>query len=56
MIKLKFIESSMSEKERIREEANVFIERAVERIVSDEFDLFKNVMMTIEMMLALKAI
>jgi hypothetical protein len=46
----------MSEKEKIRKEADVLIERAVERIMSDEFDFFKNVMMTIEMMLAFEAI
>jgi hypothetical protein len=56
MIELKFIESLMSEKERIREEAGALIEEAVEKIVSDEFDLFENVMMTIEMMLALEVI
>jgi hypothetical protein len=56
MIELKFIESSMSEKEKIREEANALIEKVVEKIVNDEFNLFENVMMTIEMMLALKAI
>jgi hypothetical protein len=56
MIELRFIESSMSEKKRIREEVNALIEKAVERIVSDEFDLFKNVMTMIEMMLAFETI
>jgi hypothetical protein len=56
MIELRFIESSMSEKEKIREEADALIKKAVERIVSDEFDLFKNVIMTIEMMFAFEAI
>jgi hypothetical protein len=46
----------MSEKEKIREEANALIKEADQRIVSDEFDFFKNVMMTIEMMFAFKAI
>jgi hypothetical protein len=56
MTELKFIESSMSEEERIREEAGALIEKAAEKIVSDEFDLFEGVMMTIEVMLALEAI
>jgi hypothetical protein len=56
MIELKFIKSSMNEKEKIREEADALIEEAVEKIVSDEFNFFENVMMTIEMMLALEAI
>jgi hypothetical protein len=56
MIELKFIESSMSEKEKIREETNVLIKEAVERIVSDEFDFFKDVMITIEIMLAFETI
>jgi hypothetical protein len=58
MIELRFIESLMSEKKKIRKEADALIERAVaiERIVNDEFDLFKNVMITIEMMLAFEAI
>jgi hypothetical protein len=46
----------MSEKKRIREEADALIKRAVEKIVSDEFDFFENMMMTIEMMLAFEAI
>jgi hypothetical protein len=46
----------MSEKERIREKANALIERTVEKIVSDEFDFFKNVIMIIEMMFAFEAI
>jgi hypothetical protein len=46
----------MSEKEKIRKEANALIEKAVERIVSDEFNLFESVMMTIEMMFAFEAI
>jgi hypothetical protein len=46
----------MSEKKKIRKEVNALIKRIVERIVSDEFDFFKNVMMTIEMMLAFEAI
>jgi hypothetical protein len=56
MIELRFIESSISEKEKIREEADALIEKTVERIVSDEFDFFENVMMTIEMMFAFEAI
>jgi transcription initiation factor TFIIIB Brf1 subunit/transcription initiation factor TFIIB len=56
MTELRFIESSMSEKKRIREEASALIKKAVEKIVSDEFNLFKNVMMTIEMMFAFEAI
>jgi hypothetical protein len=48
--------SSMSEKEKIREETNVLIKKAVERIISDEFDFFESVMMTIEMMLAFETI
>jgi hypothetical protein len=46
----------MSEKKRIRKEANALIKKAVEKIVSDEFDFFKSVMITIEMMLAFEAI
>jgi hypothetical protein len=56
MIELRFIESLMSEKEKIRKEADALIERTVEKIVNDEFDFFKNVMIMIEMMLAFKAI
>jgi hypothetical protein len=56
MIELRFIESLMSEKKKIRKEADALIEKAVEKIVSDEFDFFENVMMTIEMMLAFEAI
>jgi hypothetical protein len=56
MIELRFIESLMSEKEKIREEADALIKKAIERIVSDEFNLFESVMMTIEMMLAFEAI
>jgi hypothetical protein len=56
MIELRFIESSMNEKERIKEEADALIEKVIERIVSDEFDLFKNVMIMIEMMFAFEAI
>jgi hypothetical protein len=56
MIELRFIELLMSEKKRIREEADALIKKAVERIVSDEFDFFESVMMMIEMMLAFKAI
>jgi hypothetical protein len=56
MIELRFIESSMNEKEKIREKADALIEKAVEKIVNDEFDFFKNVMMMIEMMLAFEAI
>jgi hypothetical protein len=56
MIEFRFIESLMSEKERIREEADALIKKIVEKIVSDEFDLFKNVMITIEMMFAFEAI
>jgi hypothetical protein len=56
MIELRFIKSSMSEKERIRKEADALIKRAVEKIVSDEFDFFKNVMMTIEMMFVFETI
>jgi hypothetical protein len=46
----------MNEKERIEEKASALIKKAVERIVSDEFDFFKSVMMTIEMMLAFEVI
>jgi hypothetical protein len=56
MIEFRFIKLSMNEKERIKKKAEALIERAVERIVSDEFNFFKNVMMTIEMMLAFEAI
>jgi hypothetical protein len=56
MIELRFIESSMSEKERIKEEADALIKKAVERIVSDRFDFFKSVMITIEMMFAFETI
>jgi hypothetical protein len=56
MIELRFIKSSMSEKKKIRKKADALIERAVERIVSNEFDLFENVIMMIEMMLAFEAI
>jgi hypothetical protein len=56
MIELRFIESSMSEKEKIRKEVDALIKKAVEKIVSDEFDLFKSVMITIEMMFAFEAI
>jgi hypothetical protein len=56
MIELRFIESLMNEKEEIREEVNALIKEVVEKIVSDEFDFFKSVMMTIEMMLAFEAI
>jgi hypothetical protein len=54
MIELRFIKSSMSEKKKIRKKANALIERVVERIVSDEFNFFENVMMTIEMMFVFK--
>jgi hypothetical protein len=56
MIELRFIKSSMSEKERIRKKADALIEEVIERIVNDEFDFFKNVMITIEMMLVFEAI
>jgi hypothetical protein len=56
MIELRFIESSMSEKKKIREEADALIKEAVEKIVSDEFDLFESVIMTIEMMFAFETI
>jgi hypothetical protein len=56
MIELRFIESLMSEKEKIKEEADVLIKKVIERIVSDEFDFFKNVMITIEMMLVFEVI
>jgi hypothetical protein len=56
MIEFKFIKSLMNEKEKIREEANALIKKTVEKIVSDEFDFFENVMMTIEMMFAFEAI
>jgi hypothetical protein len=46
----------MSEKEKIREEADALIEKAIEKIVSDKFDFFKSVIMTIEMMLAFETI
>jgi hypothetical protein len=46
----------MSEEEKIREKANALIKEAVERIVNDEFDFFKNVIITIEMMLAFEVI
>jgi hypothetical protein len=46
----------MSEEKKIKEETNALIERVVERVVSDEFNFFKNVMMTIEMMFAFEAI
>jgi hypothetical protein len=56
MIELRFIKSSMNKKKKIREETNALIKRVVERIVSDEFDFFKNMMMIIEMMLAFEVI
>jgi hypothetical protein len=56
MIELRFIESLISEKEKIRKEANALIEKVVEKIVNDEFDFFKSVMMTIEMMFVFEAI
>jgi hypothetical protein len=56
MIELRFIESSMNEKEKIREEIDALIKKVVEKIVSDEFDFFENVMMTIEMMFVFEAI
>jgi hypothetical protein len=56
MIELKFIKSLISEKEKIREKADVLRKEIIEKIVNDEFNLFKNVMITIEMMLAFEAI
>jgi hypothetical protein len=56
MIELRFIESLMSEKKKIRKEADALIKKAVERIVNDEFDFFESVIMMIEMMLAFEAI
>jgi hypothetical protein len=56
MIELRFIKLLMNEKERIRKEANALIEKAVERIVSDEFNFFKNMIITIKMMLVFEAI
>jgi hypothetical protein len=56
MTELRFIESLMSEKKKIRKEADALIKEAVEKIVSDEFDFFKSVMMTIKMMFAFEAI
>jgi hypothetical protein len=56
MIELRFIESLMSEKERIRKEANALIKEVVEKIVSDKFNFFENMMMRIEIMLAFEAI
>jgi hypothetical protein len=56
MIELKFIESLINEKKKIRKEANTLIKEVVEKIVSDKFDFFKNMMMTIEMMLAFEII
>jgi hypothetical protein len=56
MIELKFIKLSMSEKKRIRKEADALIKKAVERIVNDEFNFFESVMMTIEIMFAFEAI
>jgi hypothetical protein len=56
MIELKFIKSSMSEKEKIRKKADALIERIVERMISDEVNFFKSVIMMIEMMLAFEAI
>jgi hypothetical protein len=56
MIELRFIESSMSEEKKIREEANALIKEVVEKIMSDKFDFFESVMMTIEMMLTFEAI
>jgi hypothetical protein len=51
MIELRFIKLLISEKEKIKEEVNVLIERTVEKIVSYEFDFFESVTMTIEVML-----
>jgi hypothetical protein len=56
MIELKFIKSLISEKKRIRKKASALIKRAVEKIVSNKFDFFKNVIITIEMMLVFEAI
>jgi hypothetical protein len=56
MIELRFIESLMNEKEKIRKEADALIKKVVQRIVNDEFDFFKSVMMTIEMMFVFEAI
>jgi hypothetical protein len=46
----------MSEKKRIRKKADALIKKAVEKIMSDKFDFFESVIMTIEMMLAFEAI
>jgi hypothetical protein len=46
----------MSEKKKIRKKVDALIKRIVEKIVSDEFNLFKSVMMTIEMILVFEAI
>jgi hypothetical protein len=56
MIELRFIESLISEKEKIRKETDALIKKTVEKIVSDEFDFFKSVIMTIEIMLAFETI
>jgi hypothetical protein len=56
MIELRFIKLLISKKEKIRKEVNALIEEVVEKIVNDEFDLFKDVMMTIEMMLVFEMI
>jgi hypothetical protein len=46
----------MSERKKIKEEADALIEKVVKRIINDKFDFFKSVIMTIEMMLAFEAI
>jgi hypothetical protein len=56
MIELKFIESLISEKKRIRKEADALIKEVVEKIVNDELNFFKSVIIMIEMILAFEVI
>jgi hypothetical protein len=56
MIELKFIKSLISKKEKIKKKVDVLIEKTVEKIVNNKFNLFKNVTMIIEIILAFKLI
>jgi hypothetical protein len=56
MIEFRFIQSLINEKDKIKEKVNALIEKVVEKIVKNEFNLFKSVMITIEMMLVFEVI
>jgi hypothetical protein len=56
MIEFRFIKLLINEKEKIREKVNALIKKVVEKIMSDEFNFFESVIMTIEIMLAFETI